>query len=482
MKFEMIRFRHIAAALMMAASGVATAQDNLLPMMREVPQSRSANPAIAPACGGHISFPALNVKAGVANGFTWDDLFTRSPKTDSLNFDLDKLSDNMPTRSLTSVGVSDVLLGFGFTVKGKTHVTLELVNKTTFGVVIPRSILDLRYGNWDFDGDRPVRRSITDIDISASNYMEIALGGSHRINDQWRVGLTLKYLAGLVAAKTNRFSIDINNYRDGVNYMMDFLTHADITVSAPLDVTLDENGDVSSVEFDDDDLGDKLKPFKNNGFAIDLGVLYKPMDNLEVGASLIDLGSINWKQTVQRFYAESDFRFSGLNVNDAIEDPDFVREDSYYSELQDSLEQAIKFKYEEQSASFKTKLPTQLLLTARYTPYKWLDAGFLTRMRWVEERLQTHVGLSAGVHAGSVLTAMLSAGYNTGRYLNVGAGMVLRGGPVQFHLLTDNLSGLIKPTKAQGVDVRFGINFLIGRRRLEKAAKAQAETVSVSVD
>ena len=77
---------------------------------------------------------------------------------------------------------------------------------------------------------------------------------------------------------------------------------------------------------------------------------------------------------------------------------------------------------------------------------------------------------------------MLSAGYNTGRYLNVGAGMVLRGGPVQFHLLTDNLSGLIKPTKAHGVDVRFGINFLIGRRRLEKAAKAQAETVSVSVD
>ena len=40
--------------------------------------------------------------------------------------------------------------------------------------------------------------------------------------------------------------------------------------------------------------------------------------------------------------------------------------------------------------------------------------------------------------------------------------MTLRGGPIQFYLITDNIA-VVKPSTAQFMNFRFGINLLFGR-------------------
>ena len=41
--------------------------------------------------------------------------------------------------------------------------------------------------------------------------------------------------------------------------------------------------------------------------------------------------------------------------------------------------------------------------------------------------------------------------------------MTIRGGPVQFYLITDNMVAAMKPSTAQFINFRFGINLLFGR-------------------
>lgn len=469
----------VVVVAMLALVGNLFAQDNILPMFQDLPQSRATNPAIAPQCAANFGIPTLNIKAGIQNtGFSWNDIMVRNSRTDSLSIDLDKLASSLSKDNLTSVQTDVMLLGFGLTV-GKNYASIEVSNKTRFDMVLPSSLLDLRFGNWDFDGNRPIRQSISDINLNGYNYMEIAFGFSRQINDAWRAGITAKYLAGIAGIRSNQFDVAIDNYKKDDKYVMNVKTKAEILASVPLDITYDEDGYVDDFESSDDFSGN-LKPFKNGGFSIDMGALWQPNERLQVGASIIDLGFIKWKSATHRFVAENDFEFSGINIDQNIKDYDYENENSYWSNLQDSISEAIKFKHDDSGTTFKTKLRTQIVATARYSPNSWFTAGAVSRMFWVDGKIKPHLSVNAAVKAKSALTYMLSAGVNPGGYVNVGTGLQLQGGPLQFYILTDDAFDAIRLNKARAVNVRFGFNILLGRKSYaaKMAAKNDASIAS----
>jgi hypothetical protein len=43
---------------------------------------------------------------------------------------------------------------------------------------------------------------------------------------------------------------------------------------------------------------------------------------------------------------------------------------------------------------------------------------------------------------------------------NFGAGLMLKGGPLQLYFVTDNLGSLLDPHKAKYVNARLGINLI----------------------
>jgi len=51
-----------------------------------------------------------------------------------------------------------------------------------------------------------------------------------------------------------------------------------------------------------------------------------------------------------------------------------------------------------------------------------------------------------------------------GTYDNLGLGLALRGGPLQFYMVNDNILALANPVRADFVNIRFGMNILVGRK------------------
>ena len=94
----------------------AMAQENIIPMMHELPQRTEFNPSTNSEHGEKfLQVPGLGgMSVSLENsGFTYGDLFSWGAD-DSLHFDLGRLHDNMRERNLTSVNLDIPLFGFGW--------------------------------------------------------------------------------------------------------------------------------------------------------------------------------------------------------------------------------------------------------------------------------------------------------------------------------------------------------------------------------
>ena len=138
---------------------------------------------------------------------------------------------------------------------------------------------------------------------NVSAYTDIALGYSHKINEHWTVGGKLKIL---VAQATLQAQIDQLKFVSTTDS-----THVSgnghIYAAAPLQwqkmpTNVNDLGDfdIQSLLFDSSlPLKDQIMEFirpAGLGAAFDLGATYKPIKNLQITASVTDLGFIRWSR------------------------------------------------------------------------------------------------------------------------------------------------------------------------------------------
>ena len=437
---------------------VASAQDQMLTFMPGVPQNRQVNPAFAPKKGGYFTLPGLgSVQLGMTNtGFAWGDVIRPGSglQADSLVVDLDHLAGRIKPINALMGGNSVQLFGFGFSA-GASHFSFDITNKTRMAFRYPGSILDLRYGNWNYDQDKPINHSFSDMFSSGMNYTEVALGYSRQINEKIRVGATFKYLLGHASFKTERFNVGVETTSE---QQMLVKADASIVSSFPLMVEYDEEGYVDGLEYDDDVAASKIIMSKNRGIALDLGMTWDVLDNLTLGASVTDLGFINWKEHTNRFSTNNTFVFNGVDVGDEITGNEADDRD-YWEELGDSLTNS--FKVSGSQMKYKTMLQGSVNLMANYKFEEWLHFGAVSRHYMVDGTWLPNLNLSVGLHPGKALSTVVSYGVSRNDLANIGLGLMFRGGPLQLYLLTDNLDAAFWPHKAKMVNARFGINFII---------------------
>lgn len=437
---------------------VASAQDQMLTFMPGVPQNRQVNPAFAPKKGGYFTLPGMgSVQVGVANtGFAWDDVIRPGSglQADSLVVDLDHLAGRIKPINAFMGGSSLQLFGFGFSA-GASHFTFDIINKTRMALRYPGSILDLRYGNWNYDQDKPINHSFSDLYSSGMNYTEVAFGYSRRINEKLRVGGTVKYLLGHASFKTERFNVGVETTGG-----FDMVVHADASIvsSIPLKLEYDKDGYVDGLEYDDDVAASKIILSKNRGVAIDLGMTWEVKEKLTLGASITDLGYISWKDHTNRFATNNSFLFRGMDVGDEITGNQSGDRD-YWEELSDSITSA--FKVTGSQLKYNTMLQGSVNLMANYQHRKWLHFGAVSRHYMVDGTWLPNLNLSVGLHPGKALSTVVSYGVSRNDLTNIGLGLMFRGGPLQLYLLTDNLDAAFWPHKAKMVNARFGVNFII---------------------
>lgn len=233
---------------------------------------------------------------------------------------------------------------------------------------------------------------------------------------------------------------------------------ASVVSSFPLQIGYDHDGYVDDLDYDDDVSISKIIMSKNRGVALDVGMTWDVLEKLTLGASLIDLGFIRWKDHTNRFATNNTFLFKGLNVDDEITGNNSGDRD-YWEELTDSLTNS--FRVADTHIKYTTMLQGSVNLMANYRYKKWLHFGAVSRHYMVDGTWLPNLNLSLGFHPGKAFSSVVSYGLSRNDLANVGLGLMFRGGPLQLYLLTENMEAAFWPHKTKYVSARMGINFIL---------------------
>jgi hypothetical protein len=131
--------------------------------------------------------------------------------------------------------------------------------------------------------------------------------------------------------------------------------------------------------------------------------------------------------------------------------------------LGDSIKQA--FSINNTNNSFSTAIPVKIYMGGSYQVNPRIQVGGLARARIYNSQTKLSFTASGNVYLGNFFNFSASYSILEGSYANLGLGIGLRGGPVQFYMVTDNLLAAFDPANVSNLNVRVGLNFLVGYRK-----------------
>lgn len=281
--------------------------------------------------------------------------------------------------------------------------------------------------------------NLNNVRLAGNYYRELGLSATKSVNDRLIIGVRGKFLMGLTNIATTESKSNLYTAPDG------------LSLSGHSQFTLLTSGLIN----DDDIKAGDLFGFKNLGAAADIGGRYKVSDKLSIACNVTNLGFISWKKDVKNYRVDGDYKYTGYIMHDSA---DIANAD--WQNVVDTLD-AI-FKPKEDSRSYHSWL----------TPTVYVSGNYLLRPDlnlYSAVALDIYHGVRPTFCVGATQTfkqtiqATLSYSVTPNSYFNLGGGLAVRGGPVQFYLVCDNIVGLFDPYAVKYVNTRVGINFLLGK-------------------
>lgn len=366
-----------------------------------------------------IAMPALgNLNVGMNGTLALDDIIYNvngqtttflNPAVDTREF-LDAIGDNCKLGTDIKVGI----LAAGF--KGfKGYNTIALNLRGNVQTHLPSSLLALMK-----EGVENKVYDISDFRAHADAYVELALGHSHKINEQWRVGGAVKFLVGAGNIDADFEQAHLALGEDSWDVAVEGQLQSSIKGLAYEREVNDRTGHEYVSGFDIDGAG-----INGFGVALDLGAQFKLNQDWNFSASVLDLGFINWSNNmlastngVQTFSTDKySFNVDDEALNSFDNEWDKMRDDlSMLYELNDMGDQGSRSKM----------LAATINLAAEYSlpVYRNLTFGLLNTTRlqgdytWTEFRLSANVNPIKAISAGANI-AMGTYGCAFGWIVNV---------------------------------------------------------------
>lgn len=318
------------------------------------------------------------------------------------------------------------------------------------------------------------RYSFGDLAAKGNAFAEIALGHSHKINDKLNVGAKFKFLLGVgnVNAKIDNLDLRMSD----TQWSVSALGHADIAAGSGLRVPtkreagkeFDKPSQATEIEWGDI----KYDNFSIGGYGVgfDLGATYQLLPELQLSASLLDLGFISWSNNIHGATPGGQWTFDGFtDISLDSDQPDY--EDNkigqQFDDMWDDIQDMVNFHRDEATDSRTTALAATLHLGAEYTMpfYKGLTGGFLFTHRFNGPFSWTEGRFSANVKPAKFFDATLSYGASTyGSSLGWMINFHPRG--FNFFLGTDHqffkITPQFVPVGKASLTFNMGINFTFG--------------------
>ena len=370
--------------------------------------------------------------------------------------------DNLDEDFRVRTNLSAELFGVGFKVK-QLFFSLNTATKANAQIVFPKDIFELAwYGNEPFIGETVEFGPSLDIEA----YQELALGVNYTFNRKFSAGIRAKRLIGIFNASTTTDELSLTT---GENHYETTITTdyvANIS-SSFLNIVAPADGKLTNTQADfnqtalDNILQNRQLPDGNSGWAGDLGVSMNLKDRVEVSLSALDLGYIEWTNGVSGLQTTGTFNFDGLTLAQATSG-DIV---SFVS-VQDSLINLLTVS-DVPGNTFRKNLSPKFYASALLKYGYWQLGGM-----WYNELNNGELISSIGLSGRYVLDDKLSLGavyaYHDGRFDNFGVNTAFRLGPLQIHVVVDNIFPLFNPERMEYTNIRAGFNLVFGTKKMRK--------------
>jgi hypothetical protein len=443
----------LVVGLSMYCSFCFSQNEGTMYFMTSLPQVSYLNPASFPAYRFSIGLPGSSVFAQYANnGFSYNSFAVKV--NDSTNVDLNKLYHNLKKKNYITTAVQADIFRVSLKVNPRLYLTLNATAKSFNRVMLPKDLTGIF-----IKGTAQYVNGTASLspEVEAMAYLETALGLAYKVNQKFTVGARVKFLKG--AANTTTQHANINLALDG-DYAITASANVDARTSGIHNLT-DSNYKLS------DHWHDYLK---NNGFAFDLGATWQMNDRFTIGGSLIDIGSINWKNDPYEYRldpAKANYTFKGIDLGRILNgDNDYLKHEGDSISNNFELQKGVR-------GSYRTPLPGKMYLSGNYKLKRNLYFGGLLFAEKFRGRFAAGGSVSLHKEFGRRISTSLSYTISNSSFNNIGAGLSLNFAPFQFYLVGDNLlrgpwamltKGNINPylNNMQYFNLRAGLNFVFG--------------------
>ncbi len=429
----------------------------------EVPQQLMLNPGATFDHKAYIGIPLLSqfsFNIGVT-GFSAYDIF----KDDGVNINT-KIRDvlyGLDVKDNIFISQQLEILSGGFQINEKHFLSFGWYQEADLIAYLPSNFVPLIYeGNLELNK----RYDVDDVAIRA-NMMSVLHAGIHRkVSDKLRIGGRLKLYMGMFNAQTsnNTGTYYTTEETDGSIRYIHHLENVNATVH-----TSGLPDTESDVEIGPSFFTSKLLN-GNLGLGIDLGFSYFPNDDIELSASLIDLGFISYSQDVKSYKANGDYEIDGIQVDFDVENPE-----DYWNSIKNDFEEKVPV--DTLYTHYTSWRPLKFNAATKYkfgkkNRFRDCSSGAMDNLRHNAIGLQYYsIVLPKTIeHAltffyernfSSFLDAKIT--YTMDRYssTNVGLGLATYLGKFNLYLAADNLLQLSNVAKAQNASLQIGMNLIL---------------------
>jgi len=443
-------------------------QVNTMYFMDNLPVRSYLNPAFQSYSNFYLGFPILGYSQfGFGNNSLTLKDFIYNQNGQSISFlhpngSVDNFYNALSPTTSIQTDIQLNLLNFGFRTN-KAFWNFSVTEKVDGQIAIPKDFMKLLlYGTPDINNNV---YNLKTLGLDMTIYTEIGLGYSRKIDDKWSVGGKLKFLLGSSNLSMINKNLDLTA---GINQWT-AKGEGTLNIAAPGSFSTNPFNYSMPASF-----SDFIKP-SGMGAGIDLGVVFKPVDHLNVSGALTDLGFINWNQNVKNLKYKTDYSFNGagtLNLANNIDSKALT--DSLFNALQKSTTTSST------TNNYTSYTSPKLNLGAEYGFFNdKLGVGLLSRTMIHNSVVSEE--LTASINARPINWFNLSVSYSVfnGRTSNIGAGLGLRTGflhwfvsadylPLSFASLqlNNNSTTISKvPYNTQTVNFAFGVSFVFGNRK-----------------
>lgn len=418
------------------------AQEMMISNLKNTSQRNKVNPAYMSSDKLFAGFPLTSsIRFSYTNnGFTYNDLI-RKDADDSLYLDIDNMISQLDSRNSIQSNLENDLIWLGITF-GRNQFTLNVTEKIHTEFQFSRSMMEfLYYGNGAFVGTG----GNINPGIEATHYREYGLNWSRSISHVINAGVRLKYLYGME---------HIHSAGKGVTLYTD---PDDYTLYGYSDIKVYTSG-VANGAISDNSVSDYISGKSNHGFALDLGLDLKVSERSNISLSVLDLGSIRWKEDNMIYSSETTdgpVVYEGLDLSEFINQGNSSEE--YLESLTDSIYEA--FNVTESQEAFTYSLPLQVYGTYNLSVGKNGNMSVTTHLIQKPQTTQFNYNLS---YSGQVKEWLnYSIGYSSinNTHGNIGAGVSFNFKAGQLYFVSENIPGLISYKNSNHTSFRAGFTF-----------------------